>query len=99
VQVPLNSRIDYVFQITKTRSGISVDAWDANGYAKQDFQTFAREDAVVVVEPTLALGEEIVSTLADTQMQWYVAYALIGLSVLLFGVLVAANNQNPFLDY
>jgi hypothetical protein len=99
VRVPRDSRIDYVFQITKTRSGISVDAWDANGYEKQNFYTYARQDGVVVVEPTLALGQEVVSTLADTKLQWYAAYVLIGLSVLLFNGLLVVNRQNPFMDF
>jgi hypothetical protein len=99
VQVPRDSRIDYVFQITKTRSGISIDAWDANGYEKQNFYTYARQDGVVVVEPTLALGQEVVSTLADTKLQWYAAYVLIGLSMLMFYCLVVVNSQNPFMDF
>src|SRR5262245_18498902 len=39
VQVPPRARIDYVFQITKTRSGAVIDVWDNNGEPKQDYHT------------------------------------------------------------
>jgi ABC-type polysaccharide/polyol phosphate export permease len=50
LQASAGVTIDYVFQITKTRSGMGIEVWDANGDPKQDYHTVAIPDGVVEVQ-------------------------------------------------
>jgi hypothetical protein len=58
VQAPAGATIDYVFQITKDRSGSSVNIWDANGNPKQDYHSVAESGGVAEVTASVTLTQQ-----------------------------------------
>ncbi|MDH4135567.1 MAG: hypothetical protein OEW09_02465, partial [Anaerolineae bacterium] len=56
VRVPFGATIDNWFLITKTRSGVAVEVWEADG--DQAYRMLATQDDVVEVNTSLALAQD-----------------------------------------
>jgi Gpi18-like mannosyltransferase len=59
VRVPSGATIDYVFQITKTAGGASIEVWDANGNPKQDYHTAAVQDGSVAIQAMPVIQDQL----------------------------------------
>src|SRR5262245_28023590 len=97
VRVPRGATIDYLFHITRTRSGAAVDTLDSNH--DQDFHTAATQDGVIEVQPTTTIATMISANGLDTDLQWYgliclAVVALVGGYFFLHSLL-----QNPYLKF
>ena len=99
LQAPAGTTINYVFHITRTRSGINAEAWDLNGKPERDFQTVVEMDGVTEVQSTIALGEELLASADDIRVQWISALVLAGITVLIIFAALRSRVGNPYLDY
>jgi hypothetical protein len=99
VQAPAGATINYIFQITRTRSGVGAEAWDLNGVPERDFYTIAVANGVTDVQPTIWLGQELLASGADATSQWIGALVLLGLTVLIGWVSLRLYARNPYVDY
>lgn len=99
VQAPAGSTIDYIFQISKTRSGVSIGAWDVGNTADRQYRTVADQDGVTTVESTAALAEQLYTSSLDTQLQVNSLLVLLVAVAVLAVVAVRVRAQNPYLDF
>lgn len=99
VQVPAGSRIDYIFQISKTRSGVATEAWDVGALAERQFHIAADQDGITVVDPTVQLAALLYTSPADMSVQRLSIYILLGLSFVLLIIMIRLRYRNPFLDF
>jgi hypothetical protein len=99
LQAPAGATINYIFHITRTRSGISADVWDLNGVPERDFHTVVVANGVTDVTPTISLGQELLVNTADVSSQWVAALILLGMTLLIGIVTLRFHARDPFLDY
>lgn len=99
VQVPAGSLIDYIFLISKTRSGVAAEAWDVGTLAERQFHVAADQDGVTVATPTVKLAELLYTSPADISVQQLSIFILLGVSLVLVVVIVRMSYRNPFLDF
>jgi Gpi18-like mannosyltransferase len=95
IQVTPGTTIDYVFQITKTRSGTSIEVWDANGNPKQDYHTAVAQGGVAEVDaaPELANSAETSGAIKGGTQQPAIMLLLIGICIV-FGVYATRTRFN-----
>jgi hypothetical protein len=99
IQAPEGTTINYIFHITRTRSGVSVEAWDLNGMPERDFYTVAVSNGVTNIQPTISLGQELLASGSDAISQWIAALTLLGMTLLIGYVILRLYARNPFLDF
>jgi hypothetical protein len=99
VQVPSGAPIDFIFNITRTRGGVGVDAWDANGQPAQDFHAIADGDGVTEVGTTIVLAQQAYTTIADSGQQLVGSLALLGVAAVLAVLAMRMLLKNPYLDF
>lgn len=99
VRAPAGSQIDYVFQITKTRSGVGAEVWDVNGVPERDFATIAREGGVTENAQTVSLGARVFTSPQDEYMQVIVLLAVGLLTMIASVVALRMTNRSTFFDF
>jgi hypothetical protein len=99
VQAPAGATINYIFHITRTRSGVSAEAWDLNGVPERDFYTIALANGVTDVQPTISLGQELFASGADATAQWIASLVLLVLTLLIGFLGLQFYTRNPYIDY
>jgi phosphoglycerol transferase MdoB-like AlkP superfamily enzyme len=87
LQVPSGSIIDYLFHITETRHGASIDLWDSNG--DQDYHTVATQDGAVEIKSTLTLAR------AEQRDFSILLPLLFGMCLILLATALVPNQQTP----
>lgn len=98
IQVPAGATIHFIVHILKSRTGVSVDAWDENLAARQ-FIDQAQYDGIAVFEASSGLAEQTYTTTADSHAQSIVALVLLAISFVLAMVVIRTNIKNPYLDF
>jgi hypothetical protein len=99
LQLPAGTTINYIFQITRTRSGVSAEAWDLNGVPERDFATVVVANGVTDILPTISLGQELFARGADATSQWVAALVLLGLTLLIGFLGLELFTRHPYLDF
>jgi hypothetical protein len=99
LQVPAGSTIDYLFHITRARSGVKAEAWDFNRLPEQDFHTLIVANGVTDVPPTISLGQELFGGPADAMSQWVAALILLGMTLLIGCLGLRLYMRNPYVDF
>jgi hypothetical protein len=99
VQAPAGATINYIFHITRTRSGVSAEAWDLNVVSGREFYTIAVANGVTDVQPTISLGQELFASGADATSQWIAAMVTLGLTLLTGWIIIRLYARNPYIDY
>ena len=73
VRVPAGATIDYVFHITKTRSGSRSDIWDNNSSANtKDYHTVAVPGGVAQIQAKTATKSSSPQTLVTQEIRYFV---------------------------
>ena len=99
IQAPAGTTINYIFHITRTRSGVSAEAWDLNGMPERDFYTVVVSNGVTNVQPTISLGQELLASGSDAISQWIAALTLLGMTLLIGYVILRLYARNPYVDF
>lgn len=99
VQAPQGSIIDYVFHITRSRSGVNAEAWDLNGVPERDFHVAAEMNGVTEVASTISLGQQLLLSTADASLQWVSTLVLAGATLLIGFAALNFYMRNPYLDF
>lgn len=99
LQAPAGTIVNYIFHITRTRSGVTVDVWDLNGVPERDFFTVAAANGVTNVLPTISLGQALSSSTADVLSQWMAALVFLGMTLLIGLMALRFYARNPYLDF
>jgi hypothetical protein len=99
VRVPAGTRINYIFQISKTRSGISIDAWDMGDQPEQEFQIIANQDGTTTVKASVAIAQQMYTSTHDSQLQLVGTATLLAAALLLAVIALRMHFRNPYLDF
>jgi len=99
LQAPAGTTINYIFHITRTRSGVSAEAWDLNGLPERDFQTVVAINGVTEVAATISLGQQLFASTYDVSLQWISSLILAGITLLIGLVALRVRTRNPYLDF
>lgn len=99
LQAPAGTTINYIFHITRTRSGITADAWDLNGVPERDFNTVIVANGVTDVLATVSLGQDLFASPADTISQWVAALILLCVTLLIGIMALRFHTRNPYLEF
>lgn len=100
IKVPLGVKVDYVFQITKTRTGNTINIWDSNGVPNKDYHTYAvGNDGVAKVESSYDIKNQVDPEAMRAQIMWYAIYIVFGLGLIVGFLLLRRRMRNPFLNY
>ncbi len=99
LHVPAGAKIDYFFQISKTRSGVSIDAWDNGALPERHFHTLANVDGVSIVQATTGLAEQTYTNPTDIWIQLMSTLVLLGIGLALSIVAVRIRYHNRYLDF
>lgn len=97
LQVPRGTKIDYIFHITKTQSGMPIDVWDIHA-PEQQFTIVADQSATTDVQATVPLAQQIYSSESDIELQLIGIVALGCVGMLLMIVVLRLGRQPLFLD-
>ena len=99
LQAPAGTTINYIFHITRTRSGVSAEAWDLNGLPERDFQTVVAINGITEVAATISLGQQLFASTDDVSLQWISSLILVGITLLIGLVALRVRTRNPYLDF
>ncbi|MEG4454703.1 glycosyltransferase family 39 protein [Microcoleus sp. N9_A1] len=91
VRVTAGATIDYVFQITKTRSGSSCEIWDKNSSANtKDYHTVAVQGGVAQIEAKTAIVNLLQAYDTTSSVFWWRASAIV---LIVYAALLVAIFQ------
>jgi hypothetical protein len=95
VQVPASATIDYVFQVTKARSGAVIEVWDANGNPKQDYHTVAVQGNITEVRASPLVAKRISTNNLDSESPCPGLLSGIGICIVLGTIAVRTWLVHP----
>lgn len=99
VQAPAGATIDYIFQVTKTRSGVPADAWDMGDQPERQFRLIADRDGATTNAATIALAQQTYTSAPDSYLQMIGALILLAAGIPLVIVVLRLRFKNPYLDF
>jgi hypothetical protein len=99
VRVPAGATIDYIFQVTRTRSGVPADAWDMGDQPERQFRLIADRDGATTNMATIALAQQTYTSAPDSYLQMIGALILLAAGIPLVIVALRLRFKNPYLDF
>ena len=98
VEVPEGSVINFAFQITRSRSGVSATVWDLNGAGEPGFMTTTATGSTEIAQ-TVSIGSRIFATPSDELLQLMVFGGVLALGLALGMLAIRKAKRKPYLDF
>ena len=98
VEAPAGSVINFAFQITRSRSGVSATVWDLNGAGEPGFTATTATGSTEIAQ-TVSVGSRIFATSSDEMLQLMVFGGVLALGLALGTLAVRKAQRNPYLDF
>jgi hypothetical protein len=99
LHLPVGTKIDYFFQISKTRSGVTIEAWDDGALSDKQFYALADTDSSSIVQATTGLAELSYTSPADIWIQLMSTLVLLVIGLALSIVATRMRYHDQFLDF